>query len=485
MLVGFGQSLVVENAFNHTTYQYRDAKGLKVCRERRYYTPIVKGVVSNVYKRPKVLLGTDTESLEGQRPRSLPKGAFESQGGTSSLGPGVLERIRDKTTWPVYTPLGSHSIVTAWQLLLRIYARGAWEEAAEAWKAIFVPPSVVVRAASDAGCHLVLHSDQYGLLATPVSLGERIGSTTALSFPKTIKLEHLSVVSFEQYTVMEIHRCGPNELRYTHRQTGVSGVVQLCAAMPTPILTHIADGAFIGITGVWLRRLISYLGVSAKDFGLEGSTVLTHVEVLIRAILSDITDEAVAEIMSKSLPKKCEDGIVLHDGHADLLDQVLDSGDKKDAKIAGREAAERRDVAASDVKCFKSRPWWGRVEGALKGLGSKVLDIESGGASSSGSKSRERGKVAAQKVARLSNFKLDFARSLLPRHKGCLIQDYPTKNAFQVYYSESTTAPRSKHFTFSEKGFSEQEVLLACVRWAWHKHKGHTGIECPPCAAPA
>lgn len=112
--------------------------------------------------------------------------------------------------------------------------------------------------------------------------------------------------------------------------------------------------------------------------------------------------------------------------------------------------------------------------------GSRALDIadaaapssRSQAAGSSSSRPRERVERPAQVHA---------ARGLLPKGvRGVVLQPYLAMRRYQIYYPTAEGYQKSRSFTFAapgRKGFSEAEVLQACVSWCWAQHARETGHE--------
>ena len=113
---GFGHSLINENANNQVKDQLRDNKGNKLAREKRYYIPIVKGLISSRYKRPELTFAAASAAAtadRSSRPRIINQRAFESQAGPHSIDTNLLRQITAKETWPTFSALSAHHIVSA------------------------------------------------------------------------------------------------------------------------------------------------------------------------------------------------------------------------------------------------------------------------------------------------------------------------------------------------------------------------------------
>lgn len=478
---GYGQSLIVENFFNQAKDQYRDGKGTKISRERRLLLGPTKRLISEVYGRKEVSLD-EASSCAAQianKPRNMPAAAFESQAGTPSVKREELMNIEQRATWPTFSPLSAHSIVTCWQLILELSDSGQWGSASSVWKSIFVRPGVVLKSKGPEALTLVLTADQYGVLGFPVHIDTTLDNEGATFFriPRHFRLGYSFVTDFDEWEVFSVAPCGPMARILKFGQPAGGERVSLAMVGPVSILEHAAKEAFIGITAPFLKRLIRNLGLSGTPFGITSDSVISAVEILLRGIFKGISDELLGEIMAKRIARRKNSSETLLANNVELLDEVMEVTGKVDAKRTvddGEETQQRKNEATY----LKGRDFWAHVSRSLANYGSKSLTIDGEQAAAS----RPQPKTASApklKVLRLANWKLDHARSLLPKIKGCLIQDYPFKSAFQVYYSEAVERPRSKHFTFHPERWTEQQVLLACVRWAWYKHHLHTGEQSP------
>jgi hypothetical protein len=127
------------------------------------------------------------------------------------------------------------------------------------------------------------------------------------------------------------------------------------------------------------------------------------------------------------------------------------------------------------MEYLRKQKYWKVVEKALESKGCMPPSFEPKAAPAGPApkaKAAAAGKGPASSDIR--TWKWAFAKTQLPVAKGCLIQPYPARSAYQVYYAQSDEYPRSK--TWAHKPpWSEEQVLLACVKWAWLKHESRTG----------
>ena len=66
---------------------------------------------------------------------------------------------------------------------------------------------------------------------------------------------------------------------------------------------------------------------------------------------------------------------------------------------------------------------------------------------------------------------------LRPNVPGCWMQRYGASRRWQVYY-QGAQPSYSRSRTWGDK-VSEKEVIVHCLKWAWHWHTAVTGAECP------
>ena len=250
-------------------------------------------------------------------------------------------------------------------------------------------------------------------------------------------------------------------------------MMHLVADPAAPILVHAARMAFHGIAGAWLDKLMVARGMQTDP----NKSVFRKAEVLVRDILPDLTDTEVAEIMKQRAPaRKQDDGTSLLTGaNAELLTERMESTDKKGALKAMEELKAGESNGKQVMQYLASR---GLVPTAS---GSK--SVEKGDASSSkgrsGPKVAKRGPSQAARAPASLNF--EAAKGYLPQGiKGIVLQPYAERRLYQMYYPNDNP-PRSCPFTYAADGvdsYTETQVLVACLRWAWKCHTAKGGQAC-------
>ena len=251
-------------------------------------------------------------------------------------------------------------------------------------------------------------------------------------------------------------------------------MMHLAAGPAAPFLVHAARMAFHGIAGAWLDKLMVARGMQTDP----DKSVFRKVEVLVRDILPDLTDTGVAEIMKQRAPaRKQDDGTSLLTGaSAELLAECMESTDKKGALKVMEELKAGESNSKGVMQYLTSR---GLVPTAS---GSKSL--EKGDASSSKGRSGPKvAKIGPSRAARApASLNLEAAKGHLQQGiKGIVLQPYAERRLYQMYYPNDNP-PRSGSFTYAADGvdgYTETQVLVACLRWAWKCHIAEGGQACP------
>lgn len=481
LFCGFGHSLVNEKCINQVKDQYRDAKGTKICRERRLHTPVATGLLSNLYERKELQVrdaSVASASVEG-RPGCLPKAAFESQGSTPSVSDALLKEVMGGApSWPSFTPQSSHGIVSAWRLLLHMHESGRWGDAALAWKSIFVRERVILEKASSGDMWLVLHSGAFCVLCASVAVKSISGRMRVASLGAKFELSFIPITDFDEFHIWALEPVGPNRRCYGIGLPYDSDVLHLkLSGKSVSILEHSARSAFKGVGDSWMKKLISLLGLRGEDFGVTGDSALAHAELLVTGHPSrprrggDCSDHGFAD----------RAGVYRQQIHGLGWRCARPSVGKKDMQSVNSKN-DGATIASNDKAYMQNRTPWKHAEEHLALLHGEPSATKPAAAASSSNKATSSSSCAGAKRGgkqiRVDTLNLRVARTRLPKFKGCLIQDYPQKNSFQVYYSESVRFPRSKHFTFGA-AWAEGQCLLSCLQWAWGRHCEHTSTECP------
>lgn len=258
------------------------------------------------------------------------------------------------------------------------------------------------------------------------------------------------------------------------------GLVLITAALPKSALQSAAHEGFRGIAEHWLDKLIRDRGLELpKSKGAARRSVLAKVEMIIKSIYPDISaDDLKAAIMRRCESKTASEAILsrLLDTTT-CTDELLEGSDGKEAKAANNEVHETK-AATKQVETYVA----GLTKLAAAGPGSATLEVEgtAKAAAASGSKASAAGPPKAGQQHSWPAHIAE-AKGLLPKRTGVILQPYPAKRSFQVYYP-NPVPPKSKTFTYAAVGnfgFSESEVLAAAVRWAWAQHTRETGEKCP------
>lgn len=126
-----------------------------------------------------------------------------------------------------------------------------------------------------------------------------------------------------------------------------------------------ARTAFVGISEVWLSKLLDHRGLTSDD------GVFAKVERLIRDIIPKVSDTELALIMGKRGDAKAVATNSLIS--AETLAVATDSLDTTDAKACSGDLANEKEVG--NVTVVKAIREYLKTKGLSKATGSKSLDI--------------------------------------------------------------------------------------------------------------
>jgi hypothetical protein len=241
--------------------------------------------------------------------------------------------------------------------------------------------------------------------------------------------------------------------------------------------------AFEDIAGPWLAELLKVLGFDIKamklKLGITGSGVMVDLELLLRGLMPDKTDEEIAHILAKrrtsAKSKEEKDSLLDLPAHQGFLTGMVDPPERKeqiaDLERRNNAAAEKLDV----VKYLKSRNLHKYLQAAVSGTAAE-------GSETTAAANRTRLRGRAPTLVRTETLTLRKARTLLPHAAGVVLQDRPqfgTHGAFQMFYANAKPGTRrSKYFQVSSDT-SEKQCINFAVRWAWGKHTQVTHQACP------
>jgi hypothetical protein len=473
---GWGHSCIDEEAFNKIKDHQRDSKNLRMSRVKRWVWPKTNAVIPGRYKRPEV--DQSAAHVPATAPRRLNVEMFESQADKEpSVDDETLKAVTGRATWKTFTPLGMHAVPAAYQLLLHCSQSDDWDAATTSWRAIFVMVGVALVKKGTSSFVIVLASNQFGVLGWPCQFYTEKGvDFVRLALHNRAKPTWFPVLAWDAHDVHPLTPIGPATYKYKHKLRGGCDMMHLLAGPATPILVHAARLAFHGVAGTWLDKLMVARGLLADP----SKSVFSKVEGLVRSILPDLSDPEVASIMQQRAPsRKKDDGTSLLTGaNAELLTECMESSDKKGALKIMEEFRAGDSLSKQVTEYLRTR---GLVSSA-SGSGSKSLDK---GSSSSrkptqGPKLAQRGAANPGKAP--PSLKHETAKGYLPQGvKGVILQAYAERRLYQMYYPNENP-PRSCSFTYAAdgvSGFTETQVLIACLRWAWKCHAAKEGQPCP------
>jgi hypothetical protein len=409
------------------------------------------------------------------------QGHFESQGLPPSVEDAKLREIMGKATWPTPSAQTMHYWPAAMQLLLRAREAGDWSLVGSAWKSVaFIEGSVVEESASQR-LWLVVYSTHFALLAWPCVLWQPQPDVSFISVAGFGKgqLTWLVVQDYKDWVVLPCVPIGPLSCHFeVGRVRQKVGMWLMWTGVRQDVLVYAAEQGFKGVDSVWLDRLIQFVGATPPK-GERANTVLAKVELLVRHLLPKAGNVEIGKcLLQRTAGLQVESFAENFLAATDAADGLLDADDKQEAKEVTEGHADSKSKEKALKEYLAKR---GLAAGeATVGVGSASLaPAAAAAAASSAGAAGSTGKRGA-KVARPED--VWSARALLPKVKGVVLQPYPDKRRYQVYYPTSGVHQKSKSYTWApagKAGFTEAQVLAACVEWAWTQHARETGEEVP------
>lgn len=474
----WGQTLVCEDAFNAVKDHQRDSKNLRLSRNRRFYIPVTSKTIATRYHRAEVT----PEPQHRQGPARLTETVFESQAVKSTIPDEHLAAIQDANPeWSSFSPISASTVPAAFQLLLACHRAGKLDGAAGSWRSMFAVEGSLIRNRNAEHPFLVLAVNQFGFLGWPCTIGDGEYEWQVFDFG----LDHSAgqaawhaVDDFEQWLVYKVELRGPWACVCKLGMPLAVPTLNLISTSPSvPMLEAACHFGFKGVSEKYLDKLIADLGIILERKGSVKS-VLAKVELLIRRIVPGLSDEGVHRCLlwrCKSASTAAEKLLAKFLENASVGPELLEGNDDKDLKQVVRDTKNTSDIVREYVASKKKVG-----DAAVVGKGSTTLahaGSQPVGASSSSARPCALRPIEPHKWPE----HVQQAKSMLPKKTGCIMQPYPKKRAFQVYYP-NPAPPGSTTFTYAAPGchgYSEGECLAASVRWAWTCHTRETGEMCP------
>lgn len=454
---------------------------MNMSRGRRCALPITHKMVQQRYHRGEV---TPTPGDRVGR-SSLPASLFESQSAPPTVCDKQLRGIMEaKSTWLSPSPQGERLMPAALRLLITANESKDWDIVAATWRSMFFVPGAIYERQSDRALFLVLYSCQYGFLAWPC-VNENTPDDLAIVAPSTsskAQCEWCFPKEFDDWQAVPTRVVGPVRAHWVlkDRSNSLFGVRLMCTEPAVGIMRFAATQAFPDVTDFFLNKAIMHFSIAPRSGAPRPKTVLEKVEMLVRHFCIGLTDAQLRDIMLLRGDAEQTDNTLLMTKQAgDAIDRLLEPSDQTEHRketdgAIGLEARKVNDYLVSRGLLKKD---------CATGPGSRSLDVAAGGAPAPGggasrSSSAQRPRERVERPAQVQR-----ARALLPKGvAGVILQPYPDKRTYQIYYPTSEGHQKSRTFTFAAQGksaFSEAEVLQACVAWCWAQHTRETG-QSPP-----
>ena len=231
--------------------------------------------------------------------------------------------------------------------------------------------------------------------------------------------------------------------------------------------------AFGSVTDFFLSQLIADLGLQPKEGEDMPTITMAKVDMLVRHLLPDLTDDEVAETLAqRAMSRRRHDSAPgrgssssMHAEAVAVMEGLCDPSDHIQARHAADEACEETAAAARVLRYLHLKGY--RVPASMEQL-QKKKEV----ASAVDRAQTERAKTFIRLTRTEAN------RYLPQEVKGVVIQPYPKSSKFQVYYP-TMAPPCSRTERYGPQGNSEAKALALCCEWAWAHHTEQTGEKCP------
>jgi hypothetical protein len=463
MFQGWGQSGVVERAFNPTRDMQRESKNQRMARLKRWMCAVDAKVIAE-HGREEVTADTERAALKKVSPSM-----FDFRDSQPTVPAQVLNQICGRIKWQTYTPQSYHTCVSAWQLLLHAFRTHTIEKVGQAWRTAFLlQGSVVIRKLAGPGAAmLVLKSTQYAMLCWPLAAWDEQGRTFFQVDTRSGSKPSWHVAyEFDEWRVLPHEVVPPSVMKAVYKVGSHHGVCMRQAGAALGVVHAAALAGFKGLSTSMLQDL-------ATDMMWDVSGMPTHhcelLDWLIRKAVPDIGDAEVAKVFEGSAAP--DQSVLLLGDHQELADGVLAAQDKLDCKSHGH-ALEQAKLRRQEVAHYMKGKSY-EIKGSLQ------LELPREAAP----RPRGRPKSAASSSS-MFNFKADpntwtdpYLKTLLPQVVGCHITVVPTRQTATAYY-RTLEPPSSRSRTWGTRHTPEQ-VLAHVVSWAWMQHAAQTGEKCP------
>jgi hypothetical protein len=357
----------------------------------------------------------------------------------------------DRTTTPIMNPQQFHTCGLRFQALL---SRGSYQSLSKCWMSSLLQPGTVIRKVSTRTYGLVVESSEYYGLAWAmnfVHIGARICTivpTSQSSVDPRIML-HVDKLDAAEWQVLLVEGVSPASVC---RMLETEGRYELCYRLKLGQLSlqkAAALNAFDGMTVPLLELLYRELEVPPP----RPSRELDLVKTLIKFIIPDISDELLAEIMSRRQGKARSkyESVLEDDDNMELAKEAIPPEDFDDV-----------DTAAKRNK--KAGPNEGPSGSSASGLGPAE---------------RLRVPSAADRPAFDDRVPLLIAQTLIPDVIGCKVTlDDSFHFRWKISYPTGIPGDSMKTAVWTHERNSVQALQL-CLEWTWGHHFRLTGQKCP------
>lgn len=244
------------------------------------------------------------------------------------------------------------------------------------------------------------------------------------------------------------------------------GILLKSTAAPTPMLKFSARLAFPGLTIPLLQKVNELEGFPFA--GARPTCEREWVEHLVTAVLPDLSDAEVQEIVSRRsirAPARLSSCLTAENQH--LAEEVLDHDEQQSVQKETKRAAQSRSRAAA--------PSGERRRGPLASAPPPPVEPSPVVAAPPAAAPRSR---LGPRPVEGQVFTARQASAFLPQARGCSISVH-TARAWQVKYLRRVSAGFKSHTVSWGGGVSHRDAMCRCLRWAWDRHIEAEGCECP------
>lgn len=336
---------------------------------------------------------------EAQATRSLPAAMFQADQVEFSLGADSLKRMTSKQDWPSHSAANFPLVGMATNALLE--CDGVAKSLKQVWRCVLLVPGSVIKPKDSQELFLVLHACHLGALLWPVFQKQVAGGIMLDMWdgenPRPAR--QLSTYELEEWQAAEVTVLPPSLSKKYHDESCGSGM-KFCMCLltkATSIIEYSARRCFPGVAEAYLNKVWDMLGIRGCA---RPTTVLSLCRALLKRLFPGMAEPEIERILAlrkvKAIDREPNDSVLLHTPSVEMVMHLL-SEDMQGEVLEFQKAKGMHGAQSSDCGNHKAK--------------------SASGASSSGD-----GGFVAKKVSILGAKTPDWARTLLPTAKGCVVK---------------------------------------------------------------